>query len=119
MSDADSSDAARARALAALASLPRVERFACGALIARQIGYPRVLRRIEQDGAEAAVKFCSGQAMRAYMLPFFLAMVVAAAADHGGGPGLAVFGTLTVATGVLATLRKASATRAAKAWRGL
>jgi hypothetical protein len=53
------------------------------------------------------------------MLPFFLAMLVAAGVNHGGGAGLAVFGTLTVATGVLATLGKVSATRAAKAWRGL
>jgi len=119
MSGADSSDAAKARALAPLASLPRVERFACGPLIARQIGYPRAHRRIEQDGPEAAVKLCSGQAIRGYMLPFSLAMVVAAAPDHGGGPSLAVFGALTVGTGVLAPLRRGSATRAAKAWRGL
>jgi hypothetical protein len=64
MSDVVRSEDARARARAALASLPRIERFACGALVVRQISYPRVLLRIDQDGPEAAVKFCNAKRFR-------------------------------------------------------
>jgi hypothetical protein len=101
------------RGTVALASLTRIERMLCTALIARQFTYRRNIdTEVERYGLEGAVRLSASRAIGVYLLAVGL---VATAAAISGHAAVAVLGFVLVwALLVLLVARAASANRSRK-----
>src|SRR6185312_1046729 len=107
---------ARECARNALATLPGIERWLCGALISRQLDHgPKIPREVEKYGPEGCIQICSGRAFQVYLLLFGVlgvAMVLAHVA-----PGAITLFILAGSSSVLGISRAVSASKAGRRWR--